>query len=156
MNMKILKNLLIYAGSPRPPAGGSLDDGILGAIKNLSGSMVVFLLSLSLPARTQAVVESSTIQQATQYPGCQTEKLLNDLLRADYHAALSKYYQHREKAGFMALERFELALTRAIGDIRTIAYIKDLKERQSEALKVSKNWQQAFERAMVKNTLDKK
>jgi hypothetical protein len=76
---------------------------------------------------------------------------LNDLLRADYHAALSKYYRNREKGGFMALERFQLALTRAIGDIRTVAYMKDTTTRQAEALKISNNWPQAFERAMIKN-----
>jgi hypothetical protein len=107
---------------------------------------------LSFPLLSRADAKPSPVHHATQYPGCQTEKLLNDLLRGDYHAALSKYYRNREKAGFMALERFELALTRAIGDIRTVAYIKDLKERQVEALKISTNWRQAFERAMVKNT----
>jgi len=113
---------------------------------------------LGWPLSSLASHGGSTIDQiksATQYPGCQGEKLLNDLLRADYHAALSQYYMNREKAGFMALERFELALTRAIGDIRVVARIKDFKERQIEALKIFKNWQQAFARAMIKNTLEK-
>jgi hypothetical protein len=33
MNVKILKNLLIYTGSPRPPAGGLGMTGIWGNLK---------------------------------------------------------------------------------------------------------------------------
>lgn len=84
------------------------------------------------------------------------EKTLNDLIRSDYHAALSLYYQNREQAGFMALERFELALGRGIGDIRELSSIKELDQRQKKALEAYESWNAAFKRAREKNTLEKK
>lgn len=103
-----------------------------------------------------AQVEECHILESIQYPGQQAEKKLNDLLMADYHQALATYYQNRDKAGFMALERFELALQRAIGDIRMTVYIKDTNTRRSKVLEAFQNWRQAFKRAQIKNTLEKK
>ena len=113
-----------------------------------------FFLLLSEPLF--AKIKPADVERAVTYPGAQTEKYLNDLARSDYHAYLAEYYKNREDAGFMALERFELALTRAIGDIRLAAYIKENKKRTKEALRIFHNWQAAFARAKVKNTLEKK
>lgn len=113
--------------------------------------MKLFYLLLLLPYVALSHVDEPQIKNAVQYPGCQAEKELTDLLRADYHAHLSTYYQNREKAGFMALERFELALTRAIGDIRDLAYIKDTPLRLQKALDAYHNWTLAFKRAQIKS-----
>ena len=115
-----------------------------------------FLFFLS-PMWCLAQITPDQVVNAAQYPGQQAEKALNDLLMADYHAALSTYYLNREKAGFMALERFELALQRAIGDIRIAAYIKDIDKRASQVKETFQNWQAAFKRAQIRNIpLEKK
>lgn len=96
-------------------------------------------------------VNVDNIKKASLYSGPKTEKKLNDLLRSDYYKYLSDYYLKKEEAGFMALERFDLALTRAIGDIRIVSEIKDTSQRQQLAIEAFNNWTAAFGRAQIKN-----
>lgn len=100
---------------------------------------------------TEGLVTDSMVIEAVKYPGVQAETHLKNLLRADFHQAQGRYYLNRDKAGFMAQERFLFALEQAIGDIRIAAYINDDGVRQTKTLQLFKNWQQAFKRAQVKN-----
>jgi len=97
------------------------------------------------------LITKDQILAAAEHAGHQAEKKLKDLLRADYHTALGLYYLSREKAGFMALERFELALERALGDIREAAYIKEKEKRFEQLLTAFQNWQNAFYRARFRD-----
>lgn len=97
-----------------------------------------------------ALVTEAEIYGAVAYPGEAAEVKLKDLLRADYHQGKAHYYLNREKAGFMALERFDLALERGIGDIREVAYIKEDGVRTKRAVQIAMNWKNAFERAQHK------
>lgn len=92
------------------------------------------------------------IAYAVQYAGAPAEKKMKDLLKADYHLAQAHYYRNREKAGFMALERFELAHDRALGDIRELIHIKDDLDRQQKALDAHRSWIGGFQRARFKDT----
>jgi len=118
--------------------------------KVLAFCLLTLILSSSSPAAADRV-NIENIKNASLYPGPKTEKKLNDLLRSDYHQYLSEYYIKKEQAGFMALERFELALTRAVGDIRILSEIKDLTKRQSLAVQAFNNWTAGFKRAQVSN-----
>jgi hypothetical protein len=117
----------------------------------LASARMTFFCFLIFSTHAFSNIPPDQILSAVKYPGCQMEKKLNDLLRADYHEALALYYQNREQAGFMALERFELALQRGIGDIRELSFIKELDRRQQKSLEVAKNWQAAFKRAREKS-----
>jgi alpha-mannosidase len=91
------------------------------------------------------------IEGAVKYPGPQTEKKLKDLLKADFHYAQAFYYLNREKAGFMAHERFELAHDRAIGDIRELSKINDDDKRRAKAIEARTSWLGGFERACIQD-----
>ena len=112
--------------------------------------MYVLFLMLSLWSGAFAHVTEEEILKASRYAGAEAECTLNDLLKSDYHCFLSLYYKNKKEAGFMALERFNLALRRAIGDLRAAAHIKDSNLREREVLKAFHNWQQAFSIALVK------
>ncbi len=99
----------------------------------------------------EGIVDAQMVVNAVRYPGVQAETTLKNLLRADFHQAQARYYLNRDKAGFMAQERFLFGLEQAIGDIRTVAYLDNDIARRDEAFKLYKNWQQAFRRAQVKN-----
>lgn len=98
-----------------------------------------------------ADITKDLIQKSVLYPGPKTERKLNDLLRSDYHKHLSTYYLNKKEAGFMAQERFEMALTRAIGDIRVLSQIKETQKRQQLALEAFNNWTAGFKRAQISN-----
>ncbi len=112
--------------------------------------LLIIISASSSPAAADRV-NTEKIKNASLYSGPKTEKKLNDLLRSDYHQYLSEYYLKKETAGFMALERFELALTRAIGDIRILSEVKDLAKRQKLAIEAFNNWTAGFKRAQVSN-----
>jgi hypothetical protein len=120
----------------------------------------IFLLSLliinafSCPSFSDVTKEM--IKENAQYSGLKTEKKLNDLLRSDYYQQLSTYYLNKKDAGFMALERFELAFIRAIGDIRILSQEKDNTKRQELAIEAFNNWTTAFKRAQIKNFIPNK
>ncbi len=112
-----------------------------------------FLLTLLLTCvslESKARVTPIEVQAAVRYHGPQTEERLNDLLKSDYHEAMSNYYFNRTNTGFVALERFDLALTRAIGDIRTVAYLPHPEERRARALHALTAWQRALQAAVQK------
>lgn len=148
---------------PGRPIGGEAQafGAFSGFIKKLKhtaskSKALTILLFLSLASFGHAHTTADQVLGASQYSGGQMEKKMNDFLRSDYHEALSLYYANRDQGGFMALERFELALQRGVGDIREASSIKDKKLRQDKALEASLSWQQAFRRACEKNTLEKK
>lgn len=91
------------------------------------------------------------IQKAVQYAGKQAEKKLKDLLKADFHYAQALYYLDREKAGFMAQERFQLAHDHAIADIRELSTISDDAKRLKKALAARDSWLGGFKRARFKD-----
>lgn len=97
------------------------------------------------------LVSVDMVEEAAKYPGVETEQRLKDLLRSDYHTGQAKYYLNRHKNGFMALERFNLTLERAIGDIREAAYIKDDEARREKVHALFANWQQGLRRPLAKN-----
>lgn len=96
-------------------------------------------------------VTKSEVIEAVRHAGAETERRLLDLLMSDFYAGLSAYYKNKGQNGFMALERFQFALERAIGDIRETAHLVDDKERHAAVLKIHQNWQQAFGRAPLPN-----
>ncbi len=91
------------------------------------------------------------IKEAVEYSGVSAEKKMKDLLKADLHYAQALYYLNREKAGFMAQERFELAHDRAIADIRDLSLIKEDNARMQKALEARQSWLGGFKRAQFKD-----
>jgi hypothetical protein len=115
--------------------------------------LAVFSWLLVFPILAQAendappalgLITIEEIQLSAAYPGPQTEKKLKDLAKADYHYGKALYYKNQQKTGFIALERFELALERAIGDLREAAYILDESMRKAKVTQIFYNWQNAF------------
>ena len=105
----------------------------------------------SFPLESVSGVTPEEISEAVRYPGAETERRLLDLLWADFYLAQAAYYKNKSQSGFMALERFHLALERAIGDIREVAHIPSDPDRSAAALKAHQNWHQAFLRAPKPN-----
>ena len=107
--------------------------------------------SIEASSDLRGLVTSQHIKEAVQYPGPNAEKKLKDLLKADFHHAQARYYLNREKSGFMAKERFELAHDRALGDIRLLSAEKDDTLRQEKALHAWQSWLGGFKRARIKD-----
>jgi|GEM_PF-2793909 len=118
--------------------------------------LLALWLGLALPARSEPtdLVTEAMVLAAVQYPGEECQRQLLYYVKSDYHGGLALYYAHPEKGGFMALERFDLALERAIGDIRELKNMKDDAARKEKAVLLFKNWKKAFERAPVAGELN--
>lgn len=101
------------------------------------------------------LVREEMVLKALAESSNKAEKKLKDLLRADYHQALAFYYLGREKSGFMALERCDLAFERAIGDIREGVLTEDEEARKKKILTAFHNWQRSLQKARFKNIPEK-
>lgn len=127
--------------------------------KKTSTAALLSLTLLSLPCWSKSnaptlqnqLSTEALIQKAVQYAGKQAEKKLKDLLKADFHYAQALYYLDREKAGFMAQERFQLAHDHAIADIRELSSVSDDTERLKKALSARESWLGGFKRARFKD-----